>query len=144
MAVCLWHCTCPWWSDNSITGKTVMIKVLKELLDKISPEHVAKNSTPIARLKRSKTTGDFRAVSIAPSLICCAAAMRATGKPYLLREAPRLPLEACTMRTNCSCKFRKNADRRESDRRLFGATETNRWFAGPDVRKSSGRRSSER
>ena len=121
-----------------------MINVLKELLDKISRQYVAKKSTPIARPKRSNTAGDFRAVSIAPSLMCCAAAMRATAKPYLLREAPRLPLEACTMPTNCSCKFRKNADRRESARRLFGATETNRWFAGPDIRKSGGRRSSER
>jgi hypothetical protein len=121
-----------------------MIKVLEGLLDKISREHPAKKPTPIARPKRSNTAGDFRAVSIAPSIMCCAAAMHVTGRSYLLREAPRLPLEACTMPANCSCKFRKNADRRDSDRRLFGAKETNRWFAGRDNRKRGCRRSTEK
>jgi hypothetical protein len=118
-----------------------MVKVLEGLLNKISRQHPAKKPTPIARPERSSTQGDFRAVSIAPCIICCTAAMHATAKPYLMREAPRLPLQACTMPTNCSCKFRKKADRRDSDRRLFGATETNRWFAGHDNRKR-GRRSS--
>ena len=120
-----------------------MIKVLEGLLGKISPEHPAKKPTSIARPKRSNTADDFRAVSIAPNLMCCAAATHATGRLYLLREAPRLPLQGCTMPTDCACKFRKNADRRDGDRRLFGATETNRWFAGPDSRKRGGRRSSE-
>lgn len=48
------------------------------------------------------------------------------------------------MPTNCSCKFRKDADRRDSDRRLLGATEQNRWFAGPESRKRGGRRSTEK
>jgi hypothetical protein len=121
-----------------------MIKVLEGLIGKISREHSAKKPAAIASPKLSNAGGDFRAVSIAPSLECCAAAMRATGRPYLLREAPRLPLAACTMPTKCSCKFHKNADRREGDRRLFGATETNRWFAGPDNRKQGCRRSTER
>ena len=121
-----------------------MIKALKELLGKISHERPAKKPTPIVRPKRSNTGGDFRAVSIAPSIMCCPAAMHATGRFYLLREAPRLPLEACTMPTNCSCKFRKNADRRDSDRRLFGATETNRWFAGLESRRRGARRSTEK
>jgi hypothetical protein len=120
-----------------------MIKVLEELLGKISRKHPAKKPTPIARLKQPSITGDFRTVEIAPSILCCAAAMHATQRPYLLREAPRLPLEACTMPTNCSCKFRKNADRRDGDRRLFGATETNRWFAGVDSRTRRGQRKSE-
>jgi hypothetical protein len=121
-----------------------MIKVLEGLLGKISREHPANKPTPIARPKRPSGTGDFRAVEIAPSIMCCAAAMHATGRPYLLREAPRLPLQTCTMPTNCSCKFRKNADRRDGDRRLFGATGTNRWFAGADNRTRRGRRSAEK
>ena len=127
MTVCLWH-------------SSYMIKVLKGLLGKISRKHPAKKPTLIARLKRPNSTDDFRAVQIAPTITCCAAAMRATGRHYLLREAPHLPLEPCTMPTNCSCKFRKNADRRDSDRRLFGATESNRWFAGVDNRTRRGRR----
>lgn len=117
-----------------------MIKVLEGLLGKISREHPATKPTPIARPRRQNSTDDFRAVEIAPSITSCAAAMRATGRPYLQREAPRLPLEACTMPTNCSCKFRKNADRRDSDRRLFGATNTNRWFVGVDNRTRRSRR----
>jgi hypothetical protein len=120
-----------------------MIKVLKGLLGKISRERPAKNPTSIARPKGPNGSGDFRAVEIAPSITCCAAAMQATGRSYLMREAPRLPLRGCTMPINCSCKFRKNADRRDSDRRLFGATETNRWFGGLDSRKRGGRRSAE-
>jgi hypothetical protein len=121
-----------------------MIKVLEGLFGKISREHPPNKSTPIAKPKRPNGAGDFRSVEIAPNLMCCSAAMHATGRPYLLREAPRLPLEACTMPTNCSCKFRKNADRRDSDRRLFGAIGTNRWFAGVDSRACRGRRSAEK
>jgi len=114
-----------------------MIKVLKELLGRSKP-------TPIVRPKPSNTGGDFRAVSIAPSIMCCPAAMHATGRLYLLREAPRLPLAACSMPKSCSCKFLKNADRRDGDRRLFGAVETNRWFAGVESRRRGGRRSTEK
>jgi hypothetical protein len=122
----------------------VVIKVLKGLFGKISREQAANTPKPIAKPKRPSSTGDFRTVEIAPSSMCCAAAMRATGRPYLLREAPRLPLPACTKPAKCSCRFRKNADRRDSDRRLFGATETNRWFAGVESRKREGRRSAEK
>jgi hypothetical protein len=48
------------------------------------------------------------------------------------------------MPTTCLCKFRKSPDRRDSDRRLFGATETNRWFAGVDSRTCRGRRMKEK
>jgi len=121
-----------------------MIKVLAELLGKISREHTAKKTTPISKAKGSGAGGDFRAVSIAPSIMCCAAAMRATEKAYLLHQAPRLPLAACTMPKNCTCKFRKNADRRANERRLFGATETNRWFAGLESRRRVARRSTQK
>ena len=120
---------------------TIMIKVLRGLFGENPREHPVKKATPIAIVERSNTGGDFRAVSLAPSIRCCAAAKHATGRRVLLREAPRLPLEACTMPTNCSCKFRKDADRRDSDRRLLGETETNRWFVGPESRKHRIRRS---
>jgi hypothetical protein len=122
-------------------GYTVMIEVLKRLLGNISRQ--GKRSPAIEKPNRLKSTGDFRAVEIAPSIICCTAATQVTGRLYLLREVPRLPLMGCTMPTSCTCKFRKNPDRRDSDRRLFGAAETNRWFAGVDSRKRAGRRSAE-
>jgi len=120
-----------------------MIKVLQGLLGKITRKHPATKPTRIEKPKRPNAGGDFRAVEIAPGIMCCAEAVRATGRPHLMRAAPRLPLYGCTMPTNCACKFRKNADRRDSDRRLFGATETNRWFAGVDSRACRGRRSAE-
>jgi hypothetical protein len=112
-----------------------MIKALTELFSKTPRARPTKKPTPIALTNRSNIGGDFRAVSVAPSLPCCAAATHATGRRVLLREAPRLPLEACTMPTRCSCKFRKDADRRDSDRRLLGGMEANRWHAGPESRK---------
>ena len=117
-----------------------MIKLLRGLFGETPSEHPVKKLTPTAIPKRSNTGGDFRAVSLVPSIRCCAAAKHAAGRRVLLREAPRLPLEACAMPTNCSCKFRKDADRRDSDRRLLGETETNRWFAGPESRKRGSRR----
>jgi hypothetical protein len=101
----------------------------------------ASTPKPIVKLN---STSDFRAVEIEPSILCCPAAMQAAGESYLLREAPRLPLYGSTMLTTCSCRFRKNVDRRESDRRLFGATETNRWFGGLENGKRGRRRSAEK
>jgi hypothetical protein len=119
---------------------TIMTKVLRDLFGKTPRERTSKKPTPIAINKRPNAGGDFRAVSVVASASCCAAATRATGRRVLLREAPHLPLEGCTMPTGCSCKFLKAADRRDSDRRLFGEIETNRWFAGPECRKRVGRR----
>jgi hypothetical protein len=121
----------------------VMIKALKALLGKSSREHRANPVKPIADFKGPNRTGDFRAVEIAPSVMCCSAAKQVTGRSYLRSKAPRLPLMGCTMPTNCSCGFRKNADRRDGDRRLIGATATTRWFAGTDGLKLEGRRSAD-
>jgi hypothetical protein len=129
------------YADQS---RAVMIEVLKGLLGKRPAKQPAKKTTPNLKAQRLNSTGDFRAVEIAPSIMCCTAATQVTGRSYLLREAPRLPLMGCTMPTNCSCRFRKNADRRDCDRRLFGATETNRWFVGVECRKREGRRSAEK
>lgn len=119
-----------------------MIKVLKWLLRKNAREQAEKKPS-IAKLKQPNSRADFRAVKIAPSSTCCAAATQIRGKSYLLRDAPRLPLLGCTMPLYCSCKFRKNADRRDSDRRRLGFSETNRWFAGLENRKRASRRSVE-
>jgi hypothetical protein len=121
-----------------------MIKVLKELLGRVLHERAAKSPAPVARPRRRNPGGDFRAVSVAPCIVCCKAALRAADRAYLLHEAPRLPLQDCTMPAKCSCKFRKNADRRDSDRRLFGARESTQWFAGLESRRRAIRRSTDR
>jgi hypothetical protein len=123
-----------------------MMKILEGLIGRIFPGHGASRGHAVKKtgpnVRRKIGTADFRAVEIAPSLTCCAAAMQAAGRRHLMLKAPRLPLMGCTMPTACSCVFRKNADRRDSDRRRFG-WETNRWFAGVDYRKRGARRSVE-
>lgn len=121
-----------------------MIKVLEALLGKVSHERPGQKRMAISKPIRPNTGGDFRSVSVVPSLICCAAATQASGTPHLARHAPRLPLGACTMPTKCACKFGKRGDRREGDRRLFGGVEANRWFQGPENRKNRTRRSATR
>src|SRR5665213_2552618 len=118
----------------------LMINVLKQLFGKTSREQPAKKHAPNGAPDGPNSGGSYRAVSLAPSLMCCKAATHAMGKRLLAREAPRLPLRDCTMPKNCTCKFRKNADRRDCDRRLFGAEETSRWFVGTESRKGGSRR----
>jgi hypothetical protein len=117
-----------------------MIKVLRDLFGGTPRAEPTKKRTAAVPSRQPDTGSAFRAVTLAPSLICCAAATRTTGKRVLLREAPRLPLPACTMPKECSCKFRKNPDRRDCDRRLFGGAGANRWFSGAENRKHGERR----
>jgi hypothetical protein len=118
-----------------------MIKVLERLFGKVSSDLLANNHARSRQRKRAQGAGDFRAVEIAPSRVCCEAARQASRQRYLLSKAPRMPLMGCTMPLSCSCMFRKNADRRDGDRRLLGSG-TSRWFAGVESRKLEARRSS--
>ena len=118
-----------------------MMKRLIDLLDKISNR---KAPAPKGRPKRADAGGDYRAVSIEPGLLCCAAAAQASKRCYLTHEVPRLPLPECTISKNCSCKFRKSADRRTGDRRMFGTTEMSRWLVNEQSRRRGARRSGER
>jgi hypothetical protein len=120
----------------------VMMKELETLLKMFAREPVSKSPKPRVQ-KRANAVSDFRAVEIAPRVLCCEAAKRAASNRYLLRKAPRVPLVGCTMPMNCSCIFLKKADRRDGDRRLLGAG-TSRWFAGVESRKIEGRRVAER
>jgi hypothetical protein len=141
-----WLSVCGTVSPLVMGRNVVMMKMLAGLIGRIFPapsssrEHAARKTRP--NLTRKSGAADFRAVEIAPSLTCCAAAMQAAGKRHLMLKAPRLPLVGCTMPATCSCMFRKNADRRDNDRRRFG-WETNRWFGGVDSRKRGARRSVE-
>ena len=66
--------------------------------------------------KRSST--QWRAVKIAPDLICCDEVQRLAGRVFLARESPQLPLDACT-EADCRCKYVHLKDRRSGgDRRI--------------------------
>jgi hypothetical protein len=119
-----------------------MSQLFRSLLGETSRDHRADKAAPSVRLKPLHISVDYRAVSLAPNVACDAASRDVVaGKRYLLREAPRLPMAGCATPTTCSCKFRKHADRRDSDRRLLGMTETDRWYAGSERRNHGGRRS---
>ena len=122
-----------------------MIQLLKSLFGEGTPDNPARSRAPQSRARSvhtgaAHTGADYRAVSLAPSLECYAAAKNDPGKRYLLRDAPRLPLANCATPARCTCKFRKHADRRDGDRRLLGEVETNRWYAGAERRLPGGRR----
>jgi hypothetical protein len=123
-----------------------MIQLFKSLLGDTSRDHrngkLASRPAVSTRPKPTQANVDYRAVSLAPNSGCEPASNDvATGKRYLLREAPRLPMAGCPTPASCSCKFRKHADRRDGDRRLLGMAETNRWYAGGERRNRGGRRS---
>jgi hypothetical protein len=117
-----------------------MIQLFKSLLGGSSSKTSARQPASSARRKPAQGGGDYRAVSLAPNIDCYAAAKDSGSKRYLLRDAPRLPLAGCATPTNCSCKFRKHADRRDGDRRLLGEVENGRWFAGSERRARRSRR----
>jgi hypothetical protein len=117
-----------------------MLKNLITMLSKSPRDDCAKKPARNAAVKPAANgNGAYRAISVVPGGKCCSAAKSIAGRRYLSREAPRLPLELCTMSTGCSCKFKKGLERRGSDRRLNGMTETSRWFAGPENRKRAQR-----
>lgn len=119
----------------------MLIKSLLAMLKKAPPENPSKKPAADALRKPTSPGRDFRAVGISSTGVCCLAAKNVAGKRFLMRAAPRLPLAECSMPENCACKFRKNSDRREGDRRLFGGSGTNRWYVGTDNRQRKSRRS---
>jgi hypothetical protein len=89
---------------------------------------------------RPASAGSYHAVSLILPSRHCAVAESSAKKKWLSKEAPDLPLAGCTMAKECTCKFRKHADRRENeDRRLLGSGETARWYSGAEKR-TRGRR----
>jgi hypothetical protein len=117
-----------------------MIQLLKSMLNAKPANTPARKSAPGSTSKPKQNVCDFRAVSLAPSLICCSATKDASSKRYLWRDAPRLPLPGCAMGSKCTCKFNKHSDRRDGDRRLLGGNTNNQWFNGGERRTHRGRR----
>jgi 2-polyprenyl-6-methoxyphenol hydroxylase-like FAD-dependent oxidoreductase len=123
-----------------------MIQLLKSLFGEAAQKALQKDTdskratAPKPKPKPAHVDGDYRAVSLVPCSGCHSATRQSAGKRFLLREAPRLPLAGCAQPDQCTCKFRKHPDRREADRRLFGAAETGRWYAGAERRSHKARR----
>jgi hypothetical protein len=122
-------------------GGATMLKFWFSLLGKTSKKPASTKPAPAAARAPARAGPDYRAVSIDSRGPRCAAAKRCADTRFLMREAPPLPLPACTMAAKCTCIFRKVPDRRDADRRLFGGMRTTQWFTGRDSRTGVDRRS---
>ena len=90
---------------------------------------------------------DFRAAYVIPGPSCCAAVTTVVERPWLLREAPQLPLAYCTRSGECACRYQKVSDRRQNtiDRRLLAERKlvaSGAWQSD-ERRRSPGRRASD-
>lgn len=75
-------------------------------------------STPSTAGQKERSTTQWRAVKIAPGLLCCDAVGKLAGQVFLSTESPLLPLEGCS-EDDCRCKYVHLEDRRSGgDRRI--------------------------
>ena len=73
---------------------------------------------------RTKPHHHFHSVSIVNDGSCCEQAETLSGKRFLSKDAPEIPMEECTM-TQCQCRYQHHEDRRQigNDRRVeYGVT----------------------
>ena len=100
---------------------------------------------PPARSAREvKSSTRWRAVRIAPGLICCAAVREHDEQVFLSSESPTLPIDGCDV-ADCRCKYIHLEDRRAgSDRRAhLGELTDFLPFNQVDRRRVPGRRSAD-
>jgi hypothetical protein len=73
----------------------------------------------------------WHAVSIVPKGICCELVKSLRSSRFLSAEAPRLPLQECTMPSSCTCAYRHYEDRRGRARRAdeLRGIPRSRWTA---------------
>lgn len=92
-----------------------------------------------------KDANHYHAVSIVPGEHACPAAKDLSGKRFLSREAPILPLSSCTS-AECNCTYAHYADRRKGSRRTSDLVMAMDTYAGSDRRRSErqGRRKTDR
>lgn len=89
----------------------------------------------------------FHCVSIVNKGHCCEQVNALTGKRFLSKEAPALPMEECTM-PHCECRYQHFEDRRQSsnERRVdYGVTRELFGVFGEQNQRSSskGRRTTD-
>lgn len=84
-------------------------------------------------------TNPYHAVSIQPGATCCGAARELRMQRFLSREAPPLPLAACTV-SPCRCSYRHHDDRRMKARRVSDRIGQPPRYAGVERRAPTGRR----
>jgi hypothetical protein len=84
----------------------------------------------------------WHAISVDAKALSCMMAQDLRKKRFLSKEAPALPLEGCTKRSNCLCTYKHHDDRRSKSRRDSEAgISSNASGHGAERRTSRGRRS---
>jgi hypothetical protein len=89
-----------------------------------------------------KTGGRFGAVEIRLRNTACEAARALEGQRFLSKDAPALPLPACSA-AKCSCSFAKLSDRRSDGRRSEHGGPTAALFLTRNRRNTRDRRRAE-
>lgn len=90
-----------------------------------------KRSSPSA--ERQRAAEPFKGIAIVLGPAACDAVQNLEGKRFLLRNAPRLPLQNCT-ENNCGCTFKKLDDRRDEIRRWSDCGVESILFNGDEQR----------
>src|SRR5215210_8228059 len=85
----------------------------------------------------------YHGVSITPGKVSCQRAAGLRGIRMLSHLATSIPMPGCTMSNECTCRFKKYKDRRDRERRLFGANQDQRHFSGSEQRRALGRRATD-
>lgn len=111
--------------------------LLTRLLSRIRREQLSRASGKPAFAR------PFQAIAIYRGSVSCELAKRFSDYRFLAREAPALPLEGCTMRATCQCRYLKFNDRRSYQRRNTDFTTTTRPYLGKERRHSNGRRATD-
>jgi hypothetical protein len=101
---------------------------------------VARRARPAdASPQPAKAGGRFGGVEIRVRIGACRAARELEGERFLAKNAPALPLPACTA-AKCTCRFTKLSDRRTDGRRLEQGSLTASLFLAANRRSKRDRR----
>jgi hypothetical protein len=97
------------------------------------------------RQEQPNPSHPYEGVTLVPKSGSCPKAheLSRMKRRFLAGEAPTLPLQECTTREDCGCHYASFTDRRLTERREKSFS-SNRCFAGPERRRTHGRRSSDR
>jgi hypothetical protein len=84
----------------------------------------------------------WHAISVEAKSSSCAVAQDLRKQRFLLKEAPKLPLQGCSKGASCLCTYKHHDDRRSKPRRKEGASVSSNGKAqGSERRTIRGRRS---
>lgn len=93
-------------------------------------------------VRQHRVANPFHAVSIVCGTGACSAAKSLGDTRFLSSDAPRLPLDFCTVE-HCRCRYRHHDDRRRGPRRASDEGGTAPPWSGDERRRRPGRRATD-